>query len=214
MAIVYLCEPGIKLWEVSGEIEAANFATLTLLGNSVDDITSLWWRFKNHVRAILPGVLKWRTIGYSLANSKAQESLVLKKISQSLGPADLVQKSLETGIISSIQDVSKKLNKIDFSELAQPTHSALIFIPPTRGDLRSFLINSLGRADEGLTIAEIRDFLQTYTDLVLCRAVESDTHFVVQFVGSCEIISSLSSDLKKQNVTSIQEKDVAAFINS
>jgi hypothetical protein len=213
MTLVYLSESGIQLWEAVGNIEAADFATLTLLGNSIGDVTSIWQKVVAHTRATLPRVLKWRTIGYSLAQSRTQENLALKKFSESLGPNDLVQKSLETGIIFSVQDVSEELHDIDLAALGQPTQTALIFLPPVREDLRPSLMDSLSRADQGLTAAKIRDFLQAHPDLVLCRAVESDTHFVVQFVGGGAAVKELLSVLKRLSVMRIQEKDVAAFIN-
>lgn len=213
MACAYLCEPGVRLWEAVEDIEAGGTSTLTLLGNTIGDVTSIWRQVVAQTRASHPVVLKWHTVGYSLAGSRAQERLVLKKVSESLGPGDLVQKSRQTGIISSIRNVSGDRDNIDLATLAQSSLSTLILLPNVHEDMRPILVDSLSRAGEGLTATAMRDILPLHPDLLLCRAVESDTHFVVQFVGSGEAVEALLSELQKLNVAHIQEEDVAAFIN-
>lgn len=213
MSLVYLSESGIQLWEAVSTLDAGAFTTLTLLGNSVEDVTPVWQKLVAHVRAELPGALKWRTIGHSLAQWRTQESRALALIAQSLGPNDIVRKSSETGIVSSIQDVSAKLHELDLSLLAQPTHSALIFLPSVRQDAKESVMSSLSRADQGLTAVKILEFLQAHTDLVLCRTIESGTHFAVQFVGADQAMEQLSREVEMLNVLRIRKKDVAGFIN-
>lgn len=213
MSKAYLLGSGITPWEAVDGIVVDGFFTVTLLASTAEEIFPIWLQVANSLSSMLPWIVKWHTVGYSLEPSKTQEYLLLRRIAPELGANDVMEKNLGTGIFSLVQDVSATLSQLDLTLLAQPTRSILVFLPLPDGDIRQ-LWQSLKAADKGLHASEILEFLQSWDGALLCRTVASDTHIAIQFIGSNEQRGKVLDALSVLNIRRISDEDVPAFINA
>lgn len=213
MTTAYLLKSGIEPWEEVDGILVDGFFTVTLLASTAQEIFPIWLRVANSLSIVLPWIVRWHTVGYSLQTSKTQEYLLQRRVAPELGANDVMEKNPETGIFSSVQDVSATFGRLDLLHLAQPTRSVLVFLPHQVGNMRQ-LWQSLKIADKNLKAPEILEFLRSWGGAILCSVVASDTHAAVQFIGCNEQEATVVSALSVLSIRRISDQDVPAFINS
>jgi len=66
MNSLYICEPGIKLWEQPAHTTAPGFTTISILDKSISNILETWQELTKILIIDWTTAVKWRAIGHSL----------------------------------------------------------------------------------------------------------------------------------------------------
>lgn len=212
MKTVYIDEPGVKPWEGRDQKNDPAFTTITLIDHDFISVWSSWCEVAEKLSKNWPIKQEWRSIGGAEFNSKSEEYLLKKSLSNQLKNGDFFKKNETSKIYSVIKNRPSEPRKIDYQAL-EGSQDVLLLLQKSSSEICD-LWTSMTIFETSITAVKIHDYLKAHPSTMLCRFYDSETHAAAQLSFSTEYKSEVISALNKIKSAKISASDVHCFIDS
>ncbi|NWA85425.1 hypothetical protein [Pseudomonas sp. D2002] len=212
MKTAYIDEPGVKPWEGRDQTNDPAFTTITLIDHEFISVWISWCEVAERLSKNWPIKQEWRSIDGAEFNSKTEEYLLKKSLSNELKSGDFFKKNEASKVYSVIKNRPSEPRKIDHQAL-QGSHDVILLLQKSSSEICD-LWTSMTIFETSITAVKIHDYLKAHPSIILCRFYDSETHAAAQLSFSTEYKNEVITALNKITLVKISAEDVCCFINS
>lgn len=209
---IYLYDSGVRPWEQTKMLSDSRFATVTVVHNSLSELSDLWLVLALTISKHLPRLLKWRTVGHSGSWSKVSELKLEKQLRTGLSDGDYIEKNNQSGVFSYVKKITEPMSEFDLNTITHSRYTSLLFVPEVEPIIRT-IWETLSNSDKGLEAEGVKSLLIACKSLIICRLFESETHVSMQFIGEVKQVDVVLQKLSELKIHRAVERDVANLIN-
>ena len=212
MKTAYIDEPGVKPWEGRDQANDPAFTTITLIDHEFISVWISWCEVAERLSKNWPIKQEWRSIDGAEFNSKAEEYLLKKSLSNELKNGDFFKKNEASKVYSVIKNRPSEPRKIDHQAL-QGSHDVILLLQKSSSEICD-LWTSMTIFETSITAENIHGYLKAHPSIILCRFYDSETHAAAQLSFSTEYKNEVITALNRITLVKISAEDVCCFINS
>jgi len=211
MKTVYINESGVRPWESIHPINDARFTTTTLVDYDFNSVWESWCSVMDHLSEEWPIKREWTSTTAVGFNSKAEEYLFKKYISNTLTTGDLCKKNENSNIYSTIKNRPSNPRKIQNLAL-EGSHNALLVIQKSETEIEELWFK-MTVFENLITPEKIRVFLESHANILLCRFYDSETHAAAQFFYKTSHENEIILEKTRNLFNKINIEDIHLYIN-
>lgn len=211
MKTAYINETGVKPWNGVEQIDDSQFSTLTLIDHDFRCVWDSWCNVAECLVEEWPIKREWRSIGWGDFYSRTEEYLLKKELADQIKNGDLFGKNDSTNIYSIIKNIPTLPRDITNSALEGSSETILIMqksVPSIEQ-----LWTDMTIFEKKVTTKNIKTFLETHPQTVLCRFFDSETHAAAQFISMIDVQEKLVSAIQKNEIREITQREVFSYIH-
>lgn len=212
MKTAYINETGVKPWNGVEQIDDSQFSTLTLIDHDFPCVWDSWCNVAECLVEEWPIKREWRSIGWGDFYSRTEEYLLKKELADQIKNGDLFGKNDSTNIYSIIKNIPTLPRDITNSALEGSSETILIMqksVPSIEQ-----LWTDMTIFEKKVTTKNIKTFLETHPQTVLCRFFDSETHAAAQFISMIDVQEKLVSAIQKNEIREITQREVYSYIHT
>lgn len=212
MTTVYINESGVRPWESAHPTNDARFTTTTLLSHNFNSVWESWCDVMEPLSEKWSIKRQWDSALTAEFNSKTEEYLFKKNTAKTLLNGDLFKKNEKSNIYSTIKNLPGNPKEIK-NQTFEGSHDVILIVQKTESDIAE-LWSKMTIFENRITPEKISTFLESQSDILLCRFYEPETHAAVQFIYHTNIENEIIIETTSNRFKKINTNDVHLYINS
>ena len=212
MTTVYINEYGVRPWESAHTTNDPRFTTTTLLSHNFDSVWRSWCSVIEQLSEDWPIKREWHSALTAGFNSKTEEYLFKKNTIKTLQDHDFFKKNEKSKIYSTIKKLPNNPKKID-NQIFEGSHNVILIIQKIEIAIED-LWSKMTIFEKNITAEKISIFLESQTDILICRFYEAETHAAAQFIYHTNIENQKIIEASKIRFKKIGVEDVHFYINT
>ncbi len=212
MTTVYINEYGVRPWESAHTTNDPRFTTTTLLSHNFDGVWRSWCSVIEQLSEDWPIKREWHSALTAGFNSKTEEYLFKKNTIRTLQDQDFFKKNEKSKIYSTIKKLPNNPKKIN-NQIFEGSHNVILIIQKIEIAIED-LWSKMTIFEKNITAEKISIFLESQTDILICRFYEAETHAAAQFIYHTNIENQKIIEASKIRFKKIGVEDVHFYINT
>ena len=212
MTTVYINEYGVRPWESAHTTNDPRFTTTTLLSHNFDGVWRSWCSVIEQLSEDWPIKREWHSALTAGFNSKTEEYLFKKNTIRTLQDQDFFKKNEKSKIYSTIKKLPNNPKKIN-NQIFEGSHNVILIIQKIEIAIED-LWSKMTIFENNITAEKISTFLESQTDILICRFYEAETHAAAQFIYHTNIENQKIIEASKIRFKKIGVEDVHFYINT
>ncbi|TGY19824.1 hypothetical protein E5845_03280 [Pseudomonas fluorescens] len=212
MTTVYINEYGVRPWESAYTTNDPRFTTTTLLSHNFDGVWRSWCSVIEQLSEDWPIKREWHSALTAGFNSKTEEYLFKKNTIRTLQDQDFFKKNEKSKIYSTIKKLPNNPKKIN-NQIFEGSHNVILIIQKIEIAIED-LWSKMTIFEKNITAEKISIFLESQTDILICRFYEAETHAAAQFIYHTNIENQKIIEASKIRFKKIGIEDVHFYINT
>ena len=212
MATLYINELGVRPWESVHLTNDGRFTTTTLLSHDFNNVWKSWCEVMEQLSDKWSIKREWHSALTADFNSKTEEYLFKKMQQKTLRNGDLFKKNEKSNIYSTIKNLPGNPKEIK-NQSFEGSHDVILIIQKTESDIAE-LWSKMTIFENSITPEKISTFLESQSDILLCRFYESDTHAAAQFIYHTNTESKNILETIKNRFDKTSIEDIHLYINN
>ncbi|WP_313600088.1 hypothetical protein [Pseudomonas sp.] len=212
MTTAYINEHGVRPWESAHPTNDAKFTTTTLLSHNFDSVWRSWCSVIEQLSENWSIKREWHSALTAEFNSKTEEYLFKKDAIKKLKNRDIFKKNENSNIYSTIKNLPSDPEKID-NQIFEGSHNVILIVQKTEIAIED-LWSKMTIFEKHINAEKISTFLESQSDVLICRFYEAETHAAAQLIYHTNIENQKIIEASKMRFRKIGIEDVHFYINN